>query len=124
MSTDPRTWLSYIPVPPHLHWSCRRVLCETRRGNVGDGRCLRLVTNIVMAWNPVCTQRIFGGEYLPSSVIGPIEPTHLEHLNLRGFFRFSIEKYAEHLLLTAVRDRNKVCNTKRPTQLRTVKLSR
>lgn len=63
---------------------------------------LSLLANIVMAWNTAQMQRILGSAPLPSSVIGRIGPTHLEHLNLHGVFRFPIEKYAEQLLPTAV----------------------
>jgi TnpA family transposase len=64
---------------------------------------LSLLANIVMAWNTTQMQRILGSENVPSALIGRIAPTHIEGLNLRGIFRFPIEKYAEQLLPTAIR---------------------
>ena len=64
---------------------------------------LSLLANIVMAWNTAQVQavldrwanrrRVFAPE-----LIGKIAPTRLESINLRGVFRFPIERYAAQIL--------------------------
>jgi len=65
---------------------------------------LSLLANIVMAWNTAKMQAIFDqwnqrrSGAIPPELTGRIAPTWTERLNMRGIFRFPIEKYAAQLL--------------------------
>lgn len=64
---------------------------------------LNLITNIVMAWNTAQMQAALDGwanrrQVIPPELIGRIAPTHVEGINLRGIFRFPIDRFAERLL--------------------------
>jgi hypothetical protein len=64
---------------------------------------LSLLANIVMAWNTARMQAVLERASnrrrpVPPELIGHIAPTRLEGINLRGVFRFPLERYAEPLL--------------------------
>jgi TnpA family transposase len=64
---------------------------------------LSLLANIVMAWSTAQSQAVLNRwasrrQVIPPELIGRIAPTRLEGINLRGVFRFPIERYADHLL--------------------------
>jgi TnpA family transposase len=64
---------------------------------------LSLLANIVMAWNTSRMQTALDRwssrrRSVPPELIGRIAPTRLEGINLRGVFRFPVERYAEQLL--------------------------
>ena len=64
---------------------------------------LSLLANIVMAWNTAQMQAVLNRwanrrQLIPPELIGRIAPTRLEGINLRGVFRFPIERYADQLL--------------------------
>ncbi len=64
---------------------------------------LSLLANIVMAWNTAQMQAVLNRwanrrQVIPPELIGRIAPTRLEGINLRGVFRFPIERYANQLL--------------------------
>ena len=64
---------------------------------------LSLLANIVMAWNTAQMQGALNRwanrrQVIPPELIGRIAPTRLEGINLRGVFRFPIERYADQLL--------------------------
>ncbi len=65
---------------------------------------LSLLANIVMAWNTAQMQGVLDrwgqgrGRVVPPELIGHVAPTRTEGINLRGVFRFPIERYAEELL--------------------------
>ena len=64
---------------------------------------LSLLANIVMAWNTAQMQAVLDRwanrrQVIPPELIGRIAPTRLEGINLRGVFRFPIERYAAQLL--------------------------
>lgn len=64
---------------------------------------LSLLANIVMAWNTSRMQAVLDRwstrrRLVPPELIGRIAPTRLEGINLRGVFRFPVERYAERLL--------------------------
>ena len=65
---------------------------------------LSIVANIVMAWNTTQIQQAFDhwaqrrGSAVPPELIGRIAPSRTEGVNLRGIFRFPVERYAEELL--------------------------
>jgi hypothetical protein len=64
---------------------------------------LSLLANIVMAWNTSRMQAVLDRwssrrRSVPPELIGRIAPTRLEGINLRGVFRFPVERYAERLL--------------------------
>ena len=64
---------------------------------------LSLLANIVMAWNTTQMQAVLDRwanrrQIVPPELIGRIAPTRLEGINLRGVFRFPIERYAGQLL--------------------------
>ena len=65
---------------------------------------LSLLANIVMAWNTAQMQAVLNRwanrrQVIPPELIGRIAPTRLEGINLRGVFRFPIERYADQLML-------------------------
>jgi TnpA family transposase len=64
---------------------------------------LSLLANIVMAWNTAQMQAVLDRwanrrQIVPPELIGRIAPTRLEGINLRGVFRFPVERYAAQLL--------------------------
>ena len=64
---------------------------------------LSLLANIVMAWNTMQMQSVLDRwanrrQVIPPELIGKIAPTRLEGINLRGVFRFPIERYASQIL--------------------------
>ena len=64
---------------------------------------LSLLANIVMAWNTAQMQAVLDRwahrrQIVPPELIGRIAPTRLEGLNVRGVFRFPVERYAGQLL--------------------------
>ena len=64
---------------------------------------LSLLANIVMAWNISQMQAVLDRwanrrQVIPLELIGKIAPTRLESINLRGVFRFPIERYADQIL--------------------------
>jgi predicted DNA-binding ribbon-helix-helix protein len=64
---------------------------------------LSLLANIVMAWNTAQMQAILDRwakrrQVIAPELIGRIAPARLERINLRGVFRFPIERYAGQIL--------------------------
>jgi TnpA family transposase len=68
---------------------------------------LSLLANIVMAWNTTQLQAIIDRwnhrrrERIAAELIGRIAPTRIEGINLRGVFRFPIERFATQILPSA-----------------------
>jgi hypothetical protein len=61
---------------------------------------LSLMANIVMAWNTSQMQAVLDRwsnrrQVIPPELIGKIAPTRLESINLRGVFRFPVDRYAD-----------------------------
>ena len=65
---------------------------------------LSLLANIVMAWNTAQMQQVLDhwaqprGGAVPPAPIGRIAPTRTEGINLRGIFRFPVERYLDKIL--------------------------
>ena len=65
---------------------------------------LSLLANILMAWNTAQMQQVLDhwaqrrDGAVPPQLIGRIAPTRTEGINLRGVFRFPVERYAEKIL--------------------------
>jgi len=64
---------------------------------------LNLLANIVMAWNTAQMQAVLDRwanrrQIVPPELTGRIAPTRLEGINLRGVFRFPLERYAGQIL--------------------------
>ena len=64
---------------------------------------LSLLANIVMAWNTAQMQAVLDRwsnrrQIVPPALTGRIAPTRLGGINLRGVFRFPVERYAAQLL--------------------------
>jgi hypothetical protein len=64
---------------------------------------LSLLANIVMAWNTAQRQTVLDRWKnrrlaIPPELIGRIAPTRIEGINLRGVFRFPIERFAGQIL--------------------------
>ena len=65
---------------------------------------LSLLANIVMAWNTAQMQQVLDhwaqrrGGNVPPELIGRIAPTRTEGINLRGIFRFPVERYVDKIL--------------------------
>ena len=65
---------------------------------------LSLLANILMAWNTTRMQQVLDhwaqrrGGTVPPELIGRIAPTRTEGINLRGVFRFPVERYSEKIL--------------------------
>lgn len=64
---------------------------------------LSLMANIVMAWNTTQMQAVLDRwsnrrQVTPPELIGKIAPTRLESINLRGVFRFPVDRYADQIL--------------------------
>jgi Tn3 transposase DDE domain len=71
-------------------------------GRAGSNIC-GAQANIVMAWNTAQMQGVLDRwanrrQIVPPELIGRIAPTRLEGINLRGVFRFPVERYAGQLL--------------------------
>ena len=61
------------------------------------------LSNIVMAWNTSQMQAVLDRwsnrrQVIPPELIGKIAPTRLESINLRGVFRFPVDRYADQIL--------------------------
>jgi len=64
---------------------------------------LSLMANIVMAWNTSQMQTVLDRwsnrrQVIPPELMGKIAPTRLESINLRGVFRFPLDRYADQIL--------------------------
>ena len=64
---------------------------------------LSLLANIVMAWNTSQMQAVLDRwsnrrQVIPPELIGKIAPTRLESINLRGVFRFPVDRCANQIL--------------------------
>ena len=64
---------------------------------------LSLLANIIMAWNTTQMQSVLGRwanrrQVIPAELTGKIAPTRLHGINLRGVFRFPVERYANEIL--------------------------
>ena len=64
---------------------------------------LSLLANTVMAWNTSQMQAVLDRwsnrrQVIPPELIGKIAPTRLEGINLRGVFRFPVDRYADQIL--------------------------
>jgi TnpA family transposase len=72
---------------------------------------LSLLANIVMAWNTAQMQKVLDlctqwrGGAVPPELIGRVAPTRTEGINLRGVFRFPVERYAEKILPSAAAEK-------------------
>ena len=68
---------------------------------------LSLLANIIMAWNTAEMQQVLDywaqrrSGVVPPELIGRIAPTRTEGINLRGVFRFPVERYADKILPSA-----------------------
>jgi hypothetical protein len=56
-----------------------------------------------MAWNTSQMQAVLDRwsnrrQVIPAELIGKIAPTRLEGINLRGVFRFPVDRYADQIL--------------------------
>ena len=68
---------------------------------VADG--LSLLANTVMAWNTMQMQVVVNRwanrrQVIEADIMAKIAPTRLSGLNLRGIFRFPVERYAADLM--------------------------
>jgi TnpA family transposase len=64
---------------------------------------LSLMANIVMTWNTSQMQAVLDRwsnrrQVIPPELMGKIAPTRLENINLRGVFRFPVDRYADQIL--------------------------
>src|SRR3546814_15145886 len=64
---------------------------------------LSLMANIVMAWNTSQMQAVLDRwsnrrQVILPELIGKIAPTRLESINLRGVFRFPVDRYVDQIL--------------------------
>jgi len=64
---------------------------------------LSLLANIVMSWNTAQMQTVLDRwanrrQIVPPELIGRVAPTRLEGINLRGVFRFPVDRYAAQIL--------------------------
>ena len=64
---------------------------------------LSLLANVVMAWNTMQMHAVLDRwsnrrQVVPPELLGRIAPTRLEGINLRGVFRFPLERYAGQLM--------------------------
>jgi Tn3 transposase DDE domain len=64
---------------------------------------LSLPANVLMAWYAVQMQSVLDRranrrQIVPPELTGRISPTRLEGINLRGVFRFPLERYAGQIL--------------------------
>ena len=72
---------------------------------VADG--LSLLANTVMAWNTMQMQAVLNRwanrrQVVEADIMAKIAPTRLSGINLRGVFRFPVERYAAELLPSLV----------------------
>jgi hypothetical protein len=71
---------------------------------------LSLLANIVMAWNTAQMQKVLDhraqhrGGAIPHELVGRTAPTRTEGINLRGVFRFPVERYADKILPSTAAD--------------------
>jgi TnpA family transposase len=78
---------------------------------------LSLLANIVMAWNTAQMQKVLDhwaqrrGGTVPPELIGRVAPTRTEGINLRGVFRFPVERYAEKILPSAAAEKTTVTSS-------------
>ncbi len=68
---------------------------------VADG--LSLLANIVMAWNTMQMQAVVNRwanrrQVIEADIMAKIAPTRLSGINLRGVFRFPVERFAADLM--------------------------
>lgn len=68
---------------------------------VADG--LSLLANTVMAWNTMQMQAVVDRwanrrQVIEADIMAKIAPTRLSGINLRGVFRFPVERYAADLM--------------------------
>lgn len=73
--------------------------------------CLRLLSNIVMAWSTASTQAAIEqleeqGIRLGEPVLKHIGPIRFKAVNFRGMFNFPIEQYAAHIIGAPSRNRS------------------
>jgi TnpA family transposase len=74
---------------------------------------LSLLANILMAWNTAQMQKVLDhwaqrrGGAVPPELIGRIAPTRTEGINLRGVFRFPVERYADKILPSAAAEKTR-----------------
>ena len=64
---------------------------------------LNLLANLVMAWNTMHMQQVLQGwanrrQHVAPELVGKIAPTRIERINLRGVFRFPVERYADEIM--------------------------
>ncbi len=64
---------------------------------------LSLLANIIMAWNTTQMQSVLDRwanrrQVISAELTGKIAPTRLQGINLRGVFRFPVERYANEIL--------------------------
>ena len=64
---------------------------------------LSLLANIVMAWNTAQIQAILDRwanrrQLIAAQLLRRIAPTRIEGINLRGVFRFPVERFADQIL--------------------------
>jgi len=84
---------------------------EEEMRSVANG--LSLLANIVMAWNTSQMQAILNRwnasrpKPVPQALIGPIAPTHIERINLRGVFQFPFERFDDQLFPSLARRSSK-----------------
>ena len=75
---------------------------------------LSLLANIVMAWNTAQMQQVLDhwaqrrGGSVPPELIGRIAPTRTEGINLRGIFRFPVERYVDKILPSVAAEKTTV----------------
>ena len=74
---------------------------------------LSLLANILMAWNTAQMQKVLDhwaqrrGGAVPPELIGRIAPTRTDGINLRGVFRFPVERYAAKILPSVTAERTR-----------------
>ena len=58
-----------------------------------------MLTNTVMAWNTMQLQAVVNRcQVIEADIMAEIAPTRLSGINLRGVFRFPVERYAADLM--------------------------
>ena len=72
---------------------------------VADG--LSLLANTIMAWNTMQMQAVLNRwadrcQVVEADIMAKIAPTRLSDINLRGVFRFPVERYAAERLPSLV----------------------
>ena len=71
--------------------------------NLAEADALSLLANIIMAWITTQMQAVLDRwanrrQIIPAELTGKIAPTRLQGINLRGVFRFPVERYANEIL--------------------------